>query len=974
MDDPDPAQSGLLEKIIRICDRFKRDRKALESCKIERLLPVEPCPDELLEELLYAELGLRREDSGASTVRDGEVPGPRYPTTLEYRGQESEGGAPSPWDNLEGTAEIQGQPSLGPTTPGPLTDAPTGIDRTGDDLTEGRDLPGETVPQDPTGLTLAAPSDPPSRSTTGTAHGYGEAAWRSGSRFNLLRIHARGGVGEVWLARDKDLGREVALKRLQPGKAGDPSQRARFLREAWITAQLQHPGIVPVFELSRATGHGQPYYAMRFIKGPTLLDSIREYHARRAQQSATPGELRQLLWVFASVCQVVAYAHSRGVIHRDLKGQNIALGDFGEVMVLDWGMAKIAGEPEPIRDHPGGIPEPGDSFSEPCTPPSLEATWAGTGQGSVLGTPSYMAPEQAQGFLDLVSERTDVYGLGAILYELLVGEPPFVGPTAEVLGRVVRDDPIPPRRRIADLPPALEAVCLKCLSKDAAHRYPSAGEVAKEVQRFLADEPIDAFPEPKSARARRWVNRHRTLAAVVVATLVVATACLSIATTLLMLSNDREKASRSRAEEHLSLVRKAVDRFFSNLGNDRQLKARGLEKLQRGLLSEARDFYLRLPLYEGASSKVLAEKGWIELNLARITNELGDFAEAIKLARIAKENFEELTRIEPTVVEHRVGLARALDSLGRHHWSNHQPEEAKRHLEAAATAWETLVDDHSSVHQYRHDYVTSLNRLGRLLCVVLGDFEAASRVLSKSDGFCGQLVLDDPSSVEARNSQAEAVLLMGYALAGSDFEAARPLLDQALADREKLLSEEVGSFERQSELLDTCVLIATCYSNARVAGSIPSLYGKVREIGERLADEHRDVPIFAENRCLIETLFSIHLAQSGEHRRATAGVDEALVRSPRSGLALLYAACCYSVASEAAGRDSALPGADLAELVRRYQDRAVKLLYQTSETGLFQQPHQFEGLKSKDPDLAPLRHRADFRRLIEELERAAEGR
>jgi serine/threonine protein kinase len=198
----------------------------------------------------------------------------------------------------------------------------------------------------------------------------------------LTRLHASGGIGRVWLARDSSLGREVALKELQPERIDNPSFWSRFLKEAQITGQLEHPGIVPVYELSRRSENQQPFYTMRFIKGRTLTEAVQAYHHKQKAGEAGPLDLTGLLNAFIGVCQAVAYAHSRGVIHRDLKGQNVVLGDYGEVILLDWGLAKLVDRQE---EDPAAL----------SVVVNLEGKPEATVQGLVLGTPAYMAPEQA---------------------------------------------------------------------------------------------------------------------------------------------------------------------------------------------------------------------------------------------------------------------------------------------------------------------------------------------------------------------------------------------------------------------------------------------------------------------------------------------------------------------------------------------------------------------------------------------------
>jgi PAS domain S-box-containing protein len=291
----------------------------------------------------------------------------------------------------------------------------------------------------------------------------------AGPRYRVSRLYAEGGLGRVWLARDTQLNRDVALKELRPEVVNHPRVQARFLQEAQITGQLEHPGIVPVYELARHPESGQPFYTMRLVRGRTLTQGSRDFHRHRQAGRADPLALVELLGAFVAVCQTVAYAHSRGVLHRDLKGENAILGDFGEVIVLDWGLAKVLGKAE----------EEGGTGGTPW----LDADAGHTLQGDVVGTPAYMAPEQAEGRLDLIDSRTDIYGLGANLYEILTGQAPFTGPnTIDVLKRVLRESPAPPRDLWPEVPPTLEAVCLRALSKNAADRHASAGDLGREVQ------------------------------------------------------------------------------------------------------------------------------------------------------------------------------------------------------------------------------------------------------------------------------------------------------------------------------------------------------------------------------------------------------------------------------------------------------------------------------------------------------------
>ncbi|MFT5326598.1 MAG: serine/threonine protein kinase, partial [Planctomycetaceae bacterium] len=309
------------------------------------------------------------------------------------------------------------------------------------------------------------------------------------TRYTWVSEVGAGGLGKVWLARDNDLSREVALKEIKPGSASSEAVR-RLIKEAQITGQLQHPGIVPVYEVNH---EGRPFYTMKLVKGQTLSQAIREHHETKQAGNEDPLAERRLLSIFLGVCDAIAYAHSRGVIHRDLKPDNIVLGEYGEAIVLDWGLARqVSSDDE--DSAPIVVTEDGRT----------DATQA----GQKMGTPAYMAPEQASGRVEHMDERTDIYGLGAILFEILSGQPPhrvqkeadpapsssgvdgppLQSPIAAMLHRIATGET--PRVHSIDqtIPDELDAICVTAMAKHRDERHQTAKDLKAALLEFQVHE------------------------------------------------------------------------------------------------------------------------------------------------------------------------------------------------------------------------------------------------------------------------------------------------------------------------------------------------------------------------------------------------------------------------------------------------------------------------------------------------------
>src|SRR5688572_1455032 len=352
----------------------------------------------------------------------------------------------------------------------------------------------------------------------------------AGSRYEVKQDVASGGMGTIFRVWDSDLRRNLAMKVMHGkgvgsshatdgsgGRTVDPERLGRFLEEAQITGQLDHPGVVPVHDLG-IDSKGRCYFTMRFVRGRELKDVF-----DLAREGKDGWTRTKVLGVILKVCEAMAYAHSKGVVHRDLKPANVMVGRFGETYVMDWGLARVLGrrDSHDLRLKPR--PEDASAMSLVRTvrrgqmeenPESSLVTM----DGDVIGTPSYMAPEQARGKLDEVGPRSDVYSLGAILYYMLTGQAPYVKPGERVsphtvLARVLDGPPTPVEKLDRREPAELVAICTKAMERDPERRYASMLEVADDIQAFLENRVVRAYERGSLAEFKKWVVRNKGMAA-----------------------------------------------------------------------------------------------------------------------------------------------------------------------------------------------------------------------------------------------------------------------------------------------------------------------------------------------------------------------------------------------------------------------------------------------------------------------------
>jgi serine/threonine protein kinase len=484
------------------------------------------------------------------------------------------------------------------------------------------------------------------------------------TRFRILRPHAKGGLGIVSIAEDTELHREVAVKQLQD-HVRDETSRARFLQEAEITGRLEHPGIVPVYSLGSTTD-GEPFYVMRFIRGNSLRDAIQSLHDRRPPQGNANEyrlSLRKLVQRLIDVCNAIEYAHSRGVLHRDIKPGNIMLGRYGETLVVDWGLAK-----------PMGF-RAGESTDEGTVIPSSGDGSHNTHMGTLVGTLAYMSPEQAAGALSTLGPHSDVYCLGATLYSILTGRPPIPKGETSEMRTAIQQGRITPIRQINPMvDPALEAICRKAMALQVTDRYATAGELCDDLERWLADEPVAVYPEPWSRKFNRWVRDNQTWAAAF-AVLILSALLFSGVIALLISRQNRdlkiantiktiaERSARESLAKTEAAERIASDRYklFSETAinmistlerqvSKDQAMRKEIESTIDNAYNEFKNVYLespKNPVYARGfayASRYSANRKYLNQEITEAANRIGDAIEVLEQG-LSQQQLDETQRV-----------------------------------------------------------------------------------------------------------------------------------------------------------------------------------------------------------------------------------------------------------------------------------------------------------------------------------------
>ncbi len=782
---------------------------------------------------------------------------------------------------------------------------------------------------------LTQPGDDEEEDADQTAsYGVG-AATGDGQRFRILRPHAKGGLGAVFVALDNELHREVALKQILDHLADDTTSRQRFLIEAEITGGLEHPGIVPVYGLG-IQGDGRPYYAMRFVKGDSLKEAIE--HFRRDDPlpggdggqrpgkgpSHDPGrrslELRKLLRRFLDVCNAIDYAHSRGVIHRDIKPANLIVGKHGETLVVDWGLAKAVGKSDPGSGERTLLPSSASGSSE-------------TLPGSALGTPAYMSPEQAEGDLDRVGPRSDVYSLGATLYCLLTGRPPYAGDDAGAILRAVkRGEYRPPRAIDPSIDSALEAVCRKAMATKPDERYPSCRALADDVERWMADEPVTAWHEPRSRRARRWARRNRTAVTGAVVALVAGVVGLSavlVVQTQAKAGIARALHSETRANAALAnantkvqaryeLALEAIKTFHTGVSEDFLLKEEQFKELRNRLLNSALDFYGKLGALLGPETDAPSRRALLQANFeaAELTGKVGRREDALAGHRSVLAAREALASEPGAGAAAKVDVGRSLlavaallevtgqtaDALAEYRRSESllagqagtDPEARaalaacrsrmalllsstganERALEAcrlARSEQEVLASAPGASNDARRDLADTIDRIGILLSKTGRPAEAEAEY-RKALAIRHKLADDSPAVTDFRSRLAASHNNLAILLSQTSRSAeAETEYRKGLAVRQKLADDNPAVTGFRSSLASTHNNFGLLLSNTGRPAEAETEYRKALAIQQKLADEHAAVTQFRS--LLANSHGSLGILLSGRGRPAEAEAE-----------------------------------------------------------------------------------------------------
>jgi eukaryotic-like serine/threonine-protein kinase len=610
----------------------------------------------------------------------------------------------------------------------------------------------------------------------GTLAGPPAGALRSFGDYELLEEVARGGMGVVYRARQRSLNRVVALKRILAGRLASAEEVSRFRYEAELAANLDHPGVVPIYEVGEHDGH--PYFTMKFIEGGSLAQQAPRFR----------GDPRAAARLVAAVARAVHHAHQHGLLHRDLKPANVLLDAEGQPHLTDFGLAR-----------------------------RLSGGQGLTRTGTAVGTPSYMAPEQATG--QAVTTAADVYSLGAILYELLVGAPPFRAPhPLETLRQAQEQEPVRPRAVNPKVARDLETVCLKCLEKGPDRRYAGADDLAEDLDRFLRGEPVRGRRVRLAGQLWRWCRRRPLPAGLAAGLVLSVVAGLGLVTwqwrraeaNFLLAEAERRRAEgeRIRADEGFQEAHRAVQEFYTRVSEGKLRDVPGAQAVRKELLEAALAYYERFLRERGQDTTLRAELAEAHLRIGLLTGALGSSPRALAACRQALAMYRDMLRDDPTSVPLRRWLAFTLTRIGFH----------QSHTGEVAAALDSLAEArglYEALRRERPDDPVLRDAVADVLTATANAQAKAGRVAAAIESFDQarriQEELNRRSPGDIRGKERLATYCLNLAgvhrPAGHRAEAAR-FTRQARDLLEELVQADPGNFSYRRHLASACRLLA----------------------------------------------------------------------------------------------------------------------------------------------------------------------
>lgn len=629
--------------------------------------------------------------------------------------------------------------------------------------------------------------------------------------YEILDEIARGGMGVVYRARHLMLRRIVALKVILAGRLASETELVRFRQETRAVAALDHPGVVPIYDVGES--HGYHYFAMPMVEGANLADLILE-------RPLPPVDAAKLV---AAIADTIDFAHRRGIIHRDLKPRNILLDRQGQPRVTDFGLAKLAFSEESSSDIHMSLSGP-------------------TGTGQILGTPSYMAPEQAQGQAEQITLLADVYSLGALMYALMTGRPPFQAATPiETLRQVIEREPVPPRKLNPGIPIDLETIVLKCLSKSPAQRYSSAAALGADLQRFLDGLPITARRVPFWTHIVRWTIRQPVVAGLLSIVVITILMGATIATRFYL----RARENATEADKNFAYAQDAVRQYLAAVGSSPELKVQGLETLRKTLISTARDFYARLAENQRSNPRSRMDLAQTLKELGKIDSDLNDQASALQHYQAMDAVWEELLREDPENPEYQRWRSNSQMLIGVMYRNRGNIQEATRFLESAYEMRSQLVAAHPQDRMYRIEWALMMVNLWDHASR-LDQKEAVERWLNEATKLCEDLMSEPAADVEIEQTFVAPLTAVGAAyLNRGDASKSLKFFAAARDLAQKVVQAIPEAPDRQLELARCAVNMAQVLPAVHRENDARAMFAEASEILEKLAREH---PLVGEYR------------------------------------------------------------------------------------------------------------------------------